>query len=66
MAEVVRIARFLNFIPATWAILAPFVFSGAVPESAWSAGLSGVAVILLSVPKGGQADHYGTWDAVIR
>jgi hypothetical protein len=66
MAEVSRIARFLNLPVGLWVAVSPFLLGGApLPFTALSV-LAGGALILLSLPRGKvSGEHYGGWDRFI-
>ena len=65
MAEVVRAARLLNVLLGLWLAAAPWLI-GAVASGATSNNvIVGLAVILLSLPRGKIREHYGGWDKYI-
>ena len=61
-AEAARAARFLNMFLGLILLIGPWVLSGASALSTTIYMIVGVAVILLSFPKGKVSEHYGTWD----
>ena len=66
MAEIARPLRFINVALGVWLIAAPWFISGAGSIAAWASGAVGIAVILLSLPRGTRSDeHYGNWDRYI-
>lgn len=65
MAEVIRSARFLNVLLGLWLIAAPWLLSGFTPAARWNDMLVGLAVILLSFPRGPVRERYGNWDPYI-
>ncbi|MBW3622258.1 MAG: SPW repeat protein [Armatimonadetes bacterium] len=64
-AEVARAGHFLNVLLGLWVAAAPFVLSGATPAARWNGIVAGVAVILLSLPRGPVRERYGGWDRFI-
>jgi len=65
MAEVVRAGRFLNVLFGVWLIVAPWLFSGASAGARVNDVIAGVALILLSFPRGTVRERYGTWNRYI-
>jgi len=65
MAEVVRAGRWLNVLPGLWLVVAPWVLSGGQSRATVNTVIVGVAVLLLSLPRGKVLEHYGTWDRAI-
>jgi nucleoside-diphosphate-sugar epimerase len=66
MAEVARALRFINAAFGLWLIAAPWLLSGAVSAASWASVVAGVAVILLSLPRGPLSkEHYGGWDRYV-
>jgi hypothetical protein len=65
MAEVTRSARFINIPFGAWIVLAPWVLSGFTSTAKVNAVLSGIALIMLSVPRGRVRERYGSWQAYI-
>jgi uncharacterized membrane protein len=61
-AEPARAVRFVNVALGAWMLAAPWVLAGGTRASAWSDVAAGVAVILLSLPRGRVDDRYGSWD----
>ncbi len=66
MAEVARPVRFLN-MPLGLALAAsPFVFEGGTQIGTTAAVIIGVALVVLSLPRGTQSEeNYGGWDRAI-
>lgn len=64
-AEVIRVARFLNVLCGAWIVAAPWLLDGFTPGARWSGVLVGVALILLSLPRGTVREHYGGWDRYV-
>jgi len=62
MAEVVRAGRFLNVLLGVWIIMAPWLLAGATLEAKWNDMISGVALILVSLPHGTVRERYGSWE----
>ncbi|MBX9625527.1 MAG: SPW repeat protein [Gemmataceae bacterium] len=65
-AEVGRAFRFLNVLLGAWLVLAPWVLAGESAAARWSNIAVGVALILLSLPRGPVRDRYGGWDRYVR
>ncbi|MBI3964066.1 MAG: SPW repeat protein, partial [Chloroflexi bacterium] len=66
LADVGRALRFVNVLFGAWFVAAPWVLSGATPASTWNDVVAGVALILLSVPRGPVGECYGSWQRLIR
>lgn len=65
MAEVVRIGRFLNALLGLWLVIAPWLLSGASVAAMTNTVAVGLAVIILSIPRGAVREHYGAWDRYV-
>jgi hypothetical protein len=66
MDEAARALRFINVAFGLWLVAAPWFLSGATSVASWAGVVVGVAVILLSLPRGQRSDeHYGSWDKYI-
>ena len=65
MSEVARPARFINVLFGIWLAAAPFIFSGNGNTVMWNGIICGVALILLSFPKGKIEDKRGSFDSHI-
>ncbi|BBK29513.1 nucleoside-diphosphate-sugar epimerase [Stella humosa] len=66
LAEVARPVRFLNMAVGAWLVAAPFVLDGGGPASMAVGVAAGIALILLSLPRGRlSGEHYGGWDKAI-
>ncbi|HEV2124351.1 MAG TPA: vitamin K epoxide reductase family protein, partial [Chloroflexota bacterium] len=65
MAEVARAGRFLNLALGAWTVVAPWVLAGASDVALWSSVLSGLAVMVLSLPRGPMRERYGGWDRYV-
>ena len=65
-AEVVRLGRFLNVVAGAWLVVAPWILDGADPAAQVITTLAGAALIVLSLPRGPQREHYGTADRHVR
>jgi hypothetical protein len=61
MAEVLRPGRYVNVILGLWLIAAPWFLAGANAATIWNDGISGFALILLSLPLGPVRQRYGGW-----
>lgn len=62
LAEVVRPVRFLNVLLGVWLIAAPWVLAGAALPGQVNGVLAGLALVVLSLPRGAILERYGTWD----
>jgi uncharacterized membrane protein len=65
MAEVIRAGRFLNALLGAWIIAAPWFLSGVTAGAKWNDVIVGLAVILLSLPRGAVRERYAAWDRLI-
>lgn len=65
MAEVGRAIRFINIAFAVWLIVALFLINDVPANTLWIAIISGIALVLLSFPKGKIREKYGTFDKYI-
>jgi uncharacterized membrane protein len=65
-AEVGRALRFLNSLFGAWLLIAPWVLDGFVMAARWNDVGVGLALILLSLPRGRIRGHYGSWQPYIR
>ena len=64
--EVARAARFLNALLGLWLLAAPWMFEGAGSGLAVASSLaSGIALIVLSIPRGPVRESYGGWDRYV-
>jgi len=67
MAEVGRPLRFINIAFGGWLVAAPWVLEGASTTGSFAGVAIGLAVIVLSLPRGRRSDeHYGSWDRFVR
>lgn len=66
LAEVARPLRFLNVAFGVWLVVQPWLLGDLTFSSAANDGLVGVALVLLSLPRGPVRERYGDWQAVIR
>ena len=64
-AEVVRAFRWLNVLFGLWLLIAPWSLAGASALAPWSDIPSGVAVLVLTVPRGVVRERYSSWDALV-
>lgn len=62
MAEVIRTGRFINILLGLWIMMSPWLLFGTAPGAKWNDAITGVAVILLSFPRGPIREHYAGWD----
>jgi hypothetical protein len=65
-AEVIRAFRWLNVLFGLWLVIAPWILAGAATPARWSDMAAGLALILLTLPRGTVRDRYGAWDAYVR
>lgn len=65
LAPVARLARFLNLLMGIVLLFAPFIVETSLADLLFSL-LCGVALILLSIPRGPVHGSYGSWDRFIR
>ena len=64
-AEVGRAFRFLNVLAGAWLILAPWLLGGDSAAARWNGVAVGIALILLSLPRGSVRERYGGWSRFI-
>jgi hypothetical protein len=62
MAEVIRAGRYLNVLFGAWLIAGPWLLAGGSDASRINALSIGIALILLSLPRGKIRERYGSWD----
>jgi uncharacterized membrane protein len=65
LADVGRAARFVNIAFGAWIVAAPWLLGGGTTHAAWNDVAAGVALILLSLPRGPVKERYGTWQRFI-
>ncbi|MGH9153985.1 MAG: vitamin K epoxide reductase family protein [Acidimicrobiales bacterium] len=65
MAEVGRAVRFVNVAFGVWLALAPLLVDGGASYAA-SSILSGLALVVLSLPRGPVRERYGTLNGLVR
>jgi nucleoside-diphosphate-sugar epimerase/uncharacterized membrane protein len=66
MAEVARPLRFVNTLFGLWIVAAPWLLAGGSGVGWWSSVIVGVALSLLSLPRGTRSrDHYASWDRFV-
>lgn len=61
LAESARPARFLNIVLAIVLMAAPLMLEGGSPIADWAGAAAGLALILLSIPRGKIENRYGSW-----
>ncbi len=66
LSDVGRAARFLNVAFGAWIIASPWLLSGGTTSAAWNDVAAGIALILLSLPRGPVGERYGRWQRFIR
>lgn len=64
-AEVARPLRYANAAFGAWLALAPWYVAGFSAPAAAATAAAGIALVLLSFPKGPVEGHYAQWDARI-
>lgn len=64
-AEVIRAVRFVNVLFGVWLLIAPWALAGASTGGRWSDMICGVALILLTLPRGTVRERYGAWDSYV-
>lgn len=62
MAEVVRAGRYLNALLGIWILAAPWLLAGAPMGTRLADSAVGLALVLLSLPRGVVRERYGGWD----
>jgi len=65
MAEVVRTGRFLNVLLGLWFAAAPWLVAGSSSGALVNNLIGGVALVLLSFPRGRIHERYAAWDKCI-
>jgi uncharacterized membrane protein len=65
MGEVTRAARYVNVLLGAWIVAAPWLLGGAGMAAAVNNAAVGVALILLSLPRGHIRERYGLWDRYV-
>jgi hypothetical protein len=66
LADVGRAVRFVNVLFGAWFIAAPWLLAGATTASTWNDVIAGIALILLSLPRGPVGERYGGWDRYVK
>ena len=66
MGEVTRAFRFLNVALGLWIVAAPWLLDGAATAGRWHDLVAGLAIVVLSFPRGTVRERYGTWDRYVR
>ena len=65
-AEVARPLRFINALLGAWLVAAPWLLGGAGPFASSAGVVIGIALILLSLPRGRRShEHYASWDRYV-
>lgn len=65
-AEVTRIARFVNVLFGLLLIVVAFLFARDLPIAFGSEFISGIILIVVSLPKGRIVERYAGWDKYVR
>ncbi|MFW5967406.1 MAG: vitamin K epoxide reductase family protein [Persicimonas sp.] len=66
MGEPVRLGRFLNVLLGLIVAVGPWLFGGTDPFISVGATVAGLAVIVLSIPRGPIRESFGPWDRFVR
>ena len=66
LADVGRALRVVNVLFGAWFIAAPWLLGGATTASTGNDMLAGIALIVLSLPRGSVGERYGSWQRFIR
>jgi hypothetical protein len=66
IAETGRSLRLLNVLFGAWLLIAPWVLTGFGRGAQANDLTGGIAVILLSLPRGSIRGRYGSWQPYIR
>jgi Vitamin K epoxide reductase family/SPW repeat len=66
LADVGRIARFVNVLFGAWLIAAPWLVGGGTTATTLSGVGGGALLIALSLPRGPVRESYGSWDRYVR
>lgn len=66
LADVGRAARFINVLLGAWFIVTPWLLNGGTTAVTLNDVVVGVALILLSLPRGPVGERYGAWNRYIR
>jgi hypothetical protein len=65
IGEVARAARFMNLIFGAWLLVAPWLLAGTTTAARWNDVAVGIAVLLLSLPRGKVTERFGSWDRYV-
>jgi len=65
MAEVVRAGRLLNVLLGHWLAAVPWLYSGTESVALWNNICTGIAIVLLALPRGQIRERYAGWDRYI-
>lgn len=61
LAEIARPVRFLNVLAGCALLATPWMFEGGSAAADWASVATGLALILLSLPRGRISNKYGRW-----
>ena len=61
MSEVVRKGRHFNVLLGAWVIIGSSLLNGANPMPCWNGVITGLLIIVLSLPRGEIRERYGSW-----
>lgn len=65
LGEIARTVRWINVLFGLWLLLAPWVLAGSAAPSKWSDMAVGIALILLSIPRGQIQERFGGFNRYI-
>lgn len=65
MAEVARTLRLLNVLIGLWLMAAPWLLEGGSTVAGVGSVVTGILVVVLSIPKGAIHYRYGNWNKLI-
>lgn len=66
LAEVARPLRFATALIGLWIAASPWLLSGASGAARWNDLAIGLAIAVLSLPRGPVRERYGGWDRFVR
>jgi hypothetical protein len=63
--QIARIVRWINVILGAWIVVAPWLLAGGAEWWRWNHLAVGVALVLLSIPRGRVQERFGSWDRFV-